>query len=73
MEVVEISQGDEFLGFIWFCRVKECDECADYDESIHGIREPRFSKRKRKAGEYKQLNFTDHEPQYNGDGGKHER
>lgn len=35
MELCKITQGegkDEIvLGYIWFCKEKECDECQDYD------------------------------------------
>jgi hypothetical protein len=44
MQLVEISQGDTLLCFVWFCREKECDECADYDPLVHGQRSPKYSK-----------------------------
>lgn len=45
MQLTEISQGDDFLGFVWFCPVEECQECDDYDEKIDGVVEPKYSKR----------------------------
>ena len=43
MELVEISQGETLLGWIWFCREKECQECADYDPLLHGEQIPKYS------------------------------
>ena len=32
MKLVEITQGDQLLGLVWWCLVKDCDECQDYEE-----------------------------------------
>lgn len=45
MQLVEISEGDVFLGFVWFCPVEECQECDDYKEESDGVMEPKYSKR----------------------------
>ena len=41
MELCKITQGegkDEILlGYLWFCKEKECDECEDYDDSDHPL------------------------------------
>jgi hypothetical protein len=35
---IEVTQGEgenlKSLGFIWFCKEKECDECEDYQEDL---------------------------------------
>jgi hypothetical protein len=42
MKLVEVTQGDMLLGFVWFCKVEQCQECEDYDPNVHGERVAQF-------------------------------
>lgn len=37
MTKTEITQGTHSLGFVWFCKEEECDECEDYTPALDEV------------------------------------